>query len=231
MSANQACFPVAAMARVFDVSKAGYYAWLHRPPSAHAVADAALRRERWLTPHGQTITTASPAGISGHFGAELRRFVLVQHHQGQATVARLLVQLRAIGIDLSKRQVMRLLIADQSGFINEARDVLRVGLTSAAWLSRPTRISSTLRPGRRIWPGSASRCKPFRTPYGWPPRARCEAASRRTAFCPRPSSSAMVRASSPSAAMPCAGFTPNAWCTSSTRSPICTGPPRTTFVG
>jgi len=42
MSANQACFPIAAMARVLGVSKAGYYAWRHRSPSAHAVADAAL---------------------------------------------------------------------------------------------------------------------------------------------------------------------------------------------
>ncbi len=42
MSANQACFPIAPMARVLGVSKAGYYAWLRRPSSAHAVADAAL---------------------------------------------------------------------------------------------------------------------------------------------------------------------------------------------
>jgi putative transposase len=42
MSANQAAFPIATMARVLGVSKAGYYAWLRRPPSARAVADAAL---------------------------------------------------------------------------------------------------------------------------------------------------------------------------------------------
>jgi len=42
MNANQACFPIAAMARVLGVSKAGYYAWLHRAPSAHAIADTAL---------------------------------------------------------------------------------------------------------------------------------------------------------------------------------------------
>lgn len=30
------------MARVLGVSKAGYYAWLRRPPSAHAAAAAAL---------------------------------------------------------------------------------------------------------------------------------------------------------------------------------------------
>ena len=42
MSANQADFPIATMARTLGVSKAGYYAWTSRQPSAHAVADAAL---------------------------------------------------------------------------------------------------------------------------------------------------------------------------------------------
>jgi putative transposase len=42
MSANQADFPVATMARTLGVSKAGYYAWTSRQPSAHAVADATL---------------------------------------------------------------------------------------------------------------------------------------------------------------------------------------------
>jgi len=42
MSANQACFPICVMARVLGVSKAGYYAWRHRPPSAHARADEVL---------------------------------------------------------------------------------------------------------------------------------------------------------------------------------------------
>ena len=42
MSANQAEFPVLVMARVLGVSKAGYYAWLQRPPSARAQADAVL---------------------------------------------------------------------------------------------------------------------------------------------------------------------------------------------
>ena len=42
MSANQACFPICVMARVLGVSKAGYYAWRHRPPSARARADEVL---------------------------------------------------------------------------------------------------------------------------------------------------------------------------------------------
>lgn len=71
------------------------------------------RRERWLMPNGETITAPLPAGITGHFGAELRRFVLAQYHQGQVTVLRLVKLLRDFGLSVSKRQVMRLLIAGQ----------------------------------------------------------------------------------------------------------------------
>jgi hypothetical protein len=42
------------------------------------------RRERWITPDGRTVIAPLPAGISGHFGPELRRFVLAQYHQGQS---------------------------------------------------------------------------------------------------------------------------------------------------
>ena len=45
MSANQAMFPIATMARVLGVSEAGYYAWRHRLPSAHALVDAALLKQ------------------------------------------------------------------------------------------------------------------------------------------------------------------------------------------
>jgi hypothetical protein len=94
-----------------------------------------LRRERWLTPDGQTVIAPMPAGIVGHFGPELRRFVLFQYHQGQVTVPRLVAQLASLGIVISKRQVVRLLNAGQDGFLAEARDVLRAGLRTAAWIS------------------------------------------------------------------------------------------------
>src|SRR4051794_10840710 len=94
-----------------------------------------LRRERWLTPDGQTVTAPMPAGITGHFGPELRRFVLFQYHQGQVTVPRLVAQLRAIGIAISKRQVVRLLNEGQDTFRAEARAILRAGLAAASWIS------------------------------------------------------------------------------------------------
>jgi hypothetical protein len=93
------------------------------------------RRERWLTPDGRTVIAPLPPGINGHFGPELRRFVLIQHHQGQVTVARLMAQLLAIGLVISKRQVVRLLIGGQEVFLAEARDVLRAGLHTASFIT------------------------------------------------------------------------------------------------
>ena len=93
------------------------------------------RRERWVTPDGTIVLAGLPAGVVGHFGPELRRFVLAQHHQGQVTVPRLVAQLRGIGVAISKRQMMRLLIAGQDRFLAENRDVLRAGLQTAAWVS------------------------------------------------------------------------------------------------
>jgi len=93
------------------------------------------RRERWLTPEGETMVAPLPDGIRGHFGPELRRFVLMQHHQGQVTVERLVTLLQAIGVSISKRQVMRLLIDQQDGFLTETREVLRAGLQTAEWVS------------------------------------------------------------------------------------------------
>jgi hypothetical protein len=94
-----------------------------------------FRCERWQTPDGDMITAPLPAGVDGHFGPELRRFVLAQYHQGQMTVPRLVTLLRGLGIFISKRQVVRLLIEGQDGFLTEARDVLRAGLSSAAWIT------------------------------------------------------------------------------------------------
>jgi hypothetical protein len=93
------------------------------------------RRERWITPEGTMVLAPLPAGVVGHFGPELRRFVLAQHHQGQVTVPRLVAQLRGIGVSISKRQVMRLLITGQDAFLTENREVLRAGLQTARWVT------------------------------------------------------------------------------------------------
>lgn len=93
------------------------------------------RRERWLTPDGRTIVAPLPGGVADHFGAEIKRFILAQYHQGQTTVPRLVELLRMLGLDISKRQVVRILTAANDAFVAEARDVLRAGLTHGQWIS------------------------------------------------------------------------------------------------
>jgi hypothetical protein len=92
-------------------------------------------RERWVTPDGRTILAPLPEGIEGHFGPELRRFVLMQYHQGQSTMPRLLALLRSVGVSISKRQLVRLLNENHEEFIAEARDILRAGLETSPWVT------------------------------------------------------------------------------------------------
>jgi hypothetical protein len=93
------------------------------------------RRERWLTPSGETLLAPLPAGIVGGFGPGLRRFLLVAHAQGQVTAERLTALLTGIGIEISKRQVVRLLTSRLDDLIVEDRDVLRAGLATARWVT------------------------------------------------------------------------------------------------
>ncbi len=127
------------------------------------------RRERWLLPSGETVLAALPAGIVGGFGPELRRFVLALHAQGQVTTERLTALLNGIGVEISKRQVVRLLAESLDGFVAEDQEVLRAGLATARWVTVDPRkspaISLTPRPGTRARTGSrrrsattASRC-------------------------------------------------------------------------
>jgi hypothetical protein len=100
-----------------------------------SVRATCYRRERWVTPDGQTILAPLPNGIAGHFGPELRRFVLMQYHQGQSTLPRVLVLLRSMGVSISKRQLQRLLTEKHDGFIAEAQNVLRAGLETSGWVT------------------------------------------------------------------------------------------------
>jgi len=93
------------------------------------------RRERWVTPSGETMLAALPAGIVGGFGPELRRFVLALHAQGQVTMERLTALLNGIGVEISKRQVVRLLAEPLDDFVAEDQDVLRAGLATARWIT------------------------------------------------------------------------------------------------
>lgn len=84
MRAHQAQFPIATMCHVLGVSKAGYYAWLSRPPSAREREDVALT---------EAIREAHAASY-GTYGAP-----------------RIHAELRAGGTRVGKKRVARLMRA------------------------------------------------------------------------------------------------------------------------
>ncbi|MDH3660252.1 MAG: transposase, partial [Alphaproteobacteria bacterium] len=93
------------------------------------------RRQRWQTADGQTLIAPLPQGLRGHFGPELVRFILLQHHQGQVTIERITGLLNDFGLVISKRQVQRLLTGDVTAFAEEAQGVLQAGLETAPWIT------------------------------------------------------------------------------------------------
>ena len=100
-----------------------------------SVRATCYQRQRWITPDGRTILAPLPEGITGHFGPELHRFVLMQYYQGQSTLLRLLALLRSMGVAISKRQLQRLLTDKREEFVAEAQAVLRAGLETSRFVS------------------------------------------------------------------------------------------------
>jgi putative transposase len=89
MSANQAVFPIATMARVLGVSETGYHAWRHRSPSTHALADAALLK-RVRTVHASSRETYGSPRVHAELRAGGER-------HGRKRIARLMREAGLVG--------------------------------------------------------------------------------------------------------------------------------------
>ena len=82
MSANQADFPIAAMARVLGGSESGYHAWRIRPPSAHSNEDKMLLK-RVRTVHASSRETYGSPRVHAELRADGER-------HGRKRIARLM---------------------------------------------------------------------------------------------------------------------------------------------
>ena len=112
----------------------GYKTVVHRD-LVLAAEVVRYKRERWVTPEGQTIIAPLPVGVTGGFGPGVRRFCLALHTQGQVTTERLTDLLNGIGLAISKREVVRLLTTDLEPFEQEDRAILQAGLTSSPYIT------------------------------------------------------------------------------------------------
>lgn len=94
------------------------------------------RLEHWVTPDNQPLTGKLPASLNNqHFGAELVRYILYQHHHCQTTQPLLLEQLREWEIDISSGQINRLLLADKALFHAEKDAILQAGLKASSYVT------------------------------------------------------------------------------------------------
>ena len=129
------------------------------------------RRERWLLPDGRTVVAPLPAGIGDHFGPELKRFILAQYHQGQTTVPRLVELLGTLGMDISKRQVVRILTETNEAFI-QAGSGLKPAMCCGRGFPMVTGFQWTI-PAPAIGAKTASAPRSATTPSPFsPPRGR-----------------------------------------------------------
>ena len=135
MSANQATFPIATMARVLSVSEAGYYAWIKRPPSAHAVSDAALLK-RVRTIHASSRETYGSPRVH----AELQAAGAAH---GRKRVARLM---RAAGLVGASRRRAGVTTTKRDKEARPAPDLVDRDFTAAApnqlWVADITFVPS-----------------------------------------------------------------------------------------
>jgi hypothetical protein len=101
-----------------------------------AAHNTRYRLEVWQTPSGEYLTGTLPTSLQGgHFGAELRRYVLYQHHHCQVTQPLLHEQLREWGIDISVGQIDALLSGHTGAFVAEKNQVLTTGLAVSRWIT------------------------------------------------------------------------------------------------
>jgi putative transposase len=97
VSENRACYPIAVMCRVLDVSPSGYYAWAKRPVCERAATDAALTAQ---------IRTAHAAS-KGTYGVPRLQVDLAEAgiRVGRKRVARLMRKAGLAGVTRRKRTV------------------------------------------------------------------------------------------------------------------------------
>ena len=125
IAVEKATYPVVRLCRVLNVSASGFYAWLNRPVSARAVANAALT-ERIRAIHTRSRSTYGSPRVH----AELRDAGPV----GRQRVARLMQQAGLVGC--RPRGFRRTTIADPTARVDDlVRRVFRPADLDHLWVS------------------------------------------------------------------------------------------------
>lgn len=136
MSANQADFPIAAMAPVLGVSESGYHAWRNRPPSAHANEDKMLLK-RVRTVHASSRQTYGSPRVHAESRADGER-------HGRKRIARLM---RGAGLTGASRRRKGVTTTRRDKTARPAPDLVDRNFTAAGpnrlWVADITYVPTT----------------------------------------------------------------------------------------
>ena len=89
---------------------------------------------RYETPDGQYLVGSLPDSVVGHFGADLRAYLIYQHTQCRVTEPLLLEQLREFGVEMSAGQLHAILTQGHDAFHAEKQEILKVGLEVSSFI-------------------------------------------------------------------------------------------------
>jgi len=94
------------------------------------------RRERWLTPEGQSMVAPLPADVlpGSHFGPDLICYILHQYHHQHVTQPLLLEQLHQLNIDISAGELSRILTEGKDTFHQEKAELLPAALAVSSYV-------------------------------------------------------------------------------------------------
>jgi len=82
----------------------------------------------WHGPNGECLKGQLPTSVEGHYGAQLRSFILHQYHGQRVTQPRLLENLRELNVGISAGQLNNILTEQNDVFHDEKDQLLEAGL-------------------------------------------------------------------------------------------------------
>ena len=86
--------------------------------------------ERWQLPDGTYLTGKLPQNIQGHYGPQLISYILHQYYGCRVTELLLFMQLKEIGVLISKGQLSNILIQGKEAFHQEKNELLSAGMAA-----------------------------------------------------------------------------------------------------
>ncbi|MDE0305107.1 MAG: hypothetical protein OXI87_09515, partial [Albidovulum sp.] len=94
--------------------------------------------EVWKLPGGGRLVAKMPPGVASgreQYGLGLKAWIVMMQRKGQSTAGRIAEILNDIGLDISRRSVVRIPAEDGAGVVAESEEVLRAGMDCASWIS------------------------------------------------------------------------------------------------